>query len=77
MIVDKCLFNNVQKDEALSEEKINRTKLLQVGHTPGELEKINAGSSKSTYWKLSEYVCRKLLDKPLLSIKEINLLMTL
>jgi hypothetical protein len=49
----------------MSAEKINRTRLLQVRLTPGELEKINAGFSKSTSRKLSEYVRKKLLDKPI------------
>lgn len=46
------------------EEKINRSKLLQVRLTPSELEKINHTFSKSTNRKLSDYVRKKLLDKP-------------
>jgi hypothetical protein len=49
----------------MSEEKINRSKLLQVRLKPNELETINDKYSKSTCRKLSEYVRKKLLDKPI------------
>jgi hypothetical protein len=49
----------------MNAEKTNRTKLLQVRLTPGEFEKINATFSKSTFRKLSDYVRKKLLDKPI------------
>lgn len=46
-------------------EKINRCKLLQVRLTPNELETINNTFFKSTNRKLSDYVRKKLLDKPI------------
>ena len=49
----------------MSSEKTNRTKLLQVRLTPVELEKINNSFSKSTNRKLSDYVRKKMLDKPI------------
>jgi hypothetical protein len=49
----------------MSAEKITRTKLLQVRLTPAELEKINTQFSKSTCRKLSDYVRKKLFDKPI------------
>ena len=49
----------------MSEEKTNRSKLLQVRLTPAEQEKINNVFSKSTCRKLSDYVRKKLLDKPI------------
>jgi len=49
----------------MTEEKINRSKLLQVRLTPKELEKLDATFSKSTCRKLSDYVRKKLLDKPI------------
>lgn len=47
------------------EEKINRSKLLQVRLTPRELENISNKFSHSTSRKLSDYVRKKLLDKPI------------
>lgn len=49
----------------MTDQKINRSKLLQVRLTPIELEKINTTFSKSTNRKLSDYVRKKLLDKPI------------
>lgn len=49
----------------MMEEKINRSKLLQVRLTPKELEKISNKFSHSTSRKLSDYVRKKLLDKPI------------
>jgi len=49
----------------MSAEKINRERLLQVRLTPKELEKIQAKFSQSTCRKLSDYVRRVLLDKPI------------
>jgi hypothetical protein len=49
----------------MSEEKINRSKLLQVRLTPKELQAINNKFSSSIYRKQSEYVRKKLLDKPI------------
>ena len=49
----------------MSAEKITRTKLLQVRLTPAELEKINTQFLKSTCRKLSDYVRKKLFDKPI------------
>ena len=46
-------------------EKINRERLLQVRLTSKELEKIQAKFSQSTCRKLSDYVRRVLLDKPI------------
>lgn len=48
----------------MAEEKINRSKLLQVRLTPKELEKISNKFSHSTSRKLSDYIRKKLLDKP-------------
>ena len=47
------------------DEKINRSKLLQVRLTPKELEKLSHKCSLSTSRKLSDYVRKKLLDKPI------------
>jgi len=47
------------------EQKTNRSKLLQVRLTPKELEKINHAFSHSTTRKLSDFVRKKLLDKPI------------
>jgi hypothetical protein len=47
------------------DEKTNRSKLLQVRLTPKELEKISHKFSHSTSHKLSDYVRKKLLDKPI------------
>lgn len=49
----------------MSAEKINRERLLQVRLTSKELEKIQAKFSQSTCRKLSDYVRRVLLDKPI------------
>lgn len=47
------------------DKKINRSKLLQVRLTPKESEKISHKFSHSTSRKLSDYVRKKLLDKPI------------
>ncbi len=49
----------------MSAEKINRSKLLQVRLTAKELEKIQTKFSQSTNRKLSDYVRKILLDKPI------------
>ena len=49
----------------MTDQKMTRSKLLQVRLTPKELEKIDATFSKSTCRKLSDYVRKKLLDKPI------------
>src|SRR3954468_16063859 len=49
----------------MSDEKINRTKLLQVRLTPKEMQTFQDKFSRSTYRKQSEYIRRKLLDKPI------------
>lgn len=49
----------------MMDEKTNRSKLLQVRLTPKELEKISNKCSNSTSRKLSDYVRKKLLDKPI------------
>jgi predicted GNAT family acetyltransferase len=49
----------------MSAEKINRSKLLQVRLTAKELEKIHTKFSGSTSRKLSDYVRKVLLDKPI------------
>jgi len=49
----------------MSEEKNNRTRLLQVRLTPTELGKIHDKFSQSTSQKLSDYVRKKMLDKPI------------
>jgi hypothetical protein len=51
------------KNTAMSAEKINRGKLLQVRLTPIELEKIHNKFSGSTCRKMSDYVRKVLLDK--------------
>ena len=48
----------------MKEEKINRSKLLKVRLTPKEMETIHNKFSKATCRKLSEYVRKVLLDKP-------------
>jgi archaellum component FlaC len=45
-------------------EKINRTRLLQARLTPGEYEKVQKKFSKTICRKLSDYVRKVLLDKP-------------
>jgi hypothetical protein len=47
----------------MKEDKINRSRLLQVRLTPKEVERINNKFSKSTDRKLSEYIRKVLLDK--------------
>jgi len=49
----------------MSAEKINRSRLLQVRLTTKELERIQTKFSHSTCRKLSDYVRKVLLDKPL------------
>jgi hypothetical protein len=46
-------------------EKINRSKLLQVRLTAKELERIHSKWSQSTCRKMSDYVRKVLLDKPI------------
>jgi hypothetical protein len=46
-------------------EKINRSKLLQVRLTAKELERIHSKCSQSTCRKLSDYVRKVLLEKPI------------
>ena len=48
----------------MSEQKTARTELLQVRLTVKETEQIHNTFSKSTCRKLSHYVRKKLLDKP-------------
>lgn len=48
----------------MKQEKINRSRLLQVRLTPDELGKIKTAFSKSVSRKLSDYMRKKLLDKP-------------
>ena len=48
----------------MKEEKINRSKLLKVRLTPKEMDTIHNKFSKTTCRKLSEYVRKVLLDKP-------------
>ena len=49
----------------MSAEKINRSRLLQVRLTAKELEKIHTKFSQSTCRKLSDYIRKVLLDKPI------------
>ncbi|MFT4155189.1 plasmid mobilization protein [Parafilimonas sp.] len=49
----------------MTEEKINRSELLQVRLTPKESERIHQKFSHSTCRKFSDYVRKKLLDKPI------------
>lgn len=49
----------------MSAEKTSRTKLLQVRLTPHELTKLRNAFSNSTCNRLSEYVRKKLFDKPI------------
>lgn len=46
-------------------ERPTKTKLLQVRLSPGDLKKIEDKCSRSTSKKLSEYVRKILLDKPI------------
>jgi len=55
-----CVKINVMK-----EEKVNRSKLLQVRLTPKEMQTINNKYSKSTCRKLSDWVRKIILDKPI------------
>lgn len=48
----------------MKDEKQNRTELLQVRLTIKETKRIHSSFSKSTCRKLSDYVRKKLLDKP-------------
>jgi hypothetical protein len=45
-------------------EKINKTRILQARFTPAEYEKVQKKFSKTTCRKLSDYVRKALLDKP-------------
>ena len=49
----------------MSAEKNNRNRYLRVRLSPGELKKIQDKCSRSTCKKLSEYVRKILLDKPI------------
>ena len=49
----------------MSAEKTNRDRYLRVRLSPGELKKIQDKCSRSTCKKLSEYVRKILLDKPI------------
>jgi len=49
----------------MKEEKVNRSKLLQVRLTPKEMQTINNKYSKSTCRKLSDWVRKIILDKPI------------
>jgi hypothetical protein len=62
---DNCLLIACVKNTVMKEEKINRGKLLQVRLTSKELEKIQNKFSGSTCRKLSDYVRKVLLDKPI------------
>jgi glutaminase len=48
----------------MSENKVNRSKRVHVRFTDQEFEKIQAQFTRSTCRKLSEYVRRILLNKP-------------
>jgi hypothetical protein len=48
----------------MSERKVNRSKRVHVRFTDEEFEKIKAQFTRSTCRKLSEYVRRVLLNKP-------------
>lgn len=48
----------------MNEQKINRTRLLHVRFTEQEFEKINTQFKRSTCRKISEYIRKILLDKP-------------
>ncbi|TXI87948.1 MAG: plasmid mobilization relaxosome protein MobC [Chryseobacterium sp.] len=49
----------------MKEQKQNRTEHLHVRFTPKEFEKISSGFSKSACRKLSDYVRKILLEKPI------------
>jgi len=49
----------------MKEEKVNRSELLQVRLTPKEMQTINNRYSKSTCRKLSDWVRKIILDKPI------------
>ena len=61
----KQLFITHLKDYVMREKKINRSKLLQVRLTPDEMQVIANECSHSTCRKLSEYVRKKLMGKPI------------
>jgi hypothetical protein len=48
----------------MNEQKNNRTKWVNIRLTEDELAKINKQFANSVCQKLSEYVRKKLLDKP-------------
>lgn len=52
------------KVRVMKDEKLARTELLQVRLTLRETEQIHNSFSNSTCRKLSDYVRKKLLDKP-------------
>ena len=62
---DKWILKTCVKNTVMSAEKINRSELLQVRLTAIELETIHSKFAKSTCRKMSDYVRRVLLDKPI------------
>jgi hypothetical protein len=62
---DKWILKTCVKITVMSAEKINRSELLQVRLTAKELETIHSKFAKSTCRKMSDYVRRVLLDKPI------------
>ena len=49
----------------MSEQRTIRSKILQVRITPKEWETINEKCSRSTCRKLSDYIRKKIFDKPI------------
>jgi hypothetical protein len=47
-------------------EKVNRTRILQARFTPAEYDKVHKKFSKTTCRKLSDYIRKTLLDKPVI-----------
>lgn len=49
----------------MSEQRTTRSKILQVRITPKEWDMINEKCSHSTCQKLSDYIRKKIFDKPI------------
>jgi hypothetical protein len=58
-------IDNVCKEYSDECRKNNRSRLLQVRLTAKELEKIHTNFSQSACRKLSDYIRKVLLDKPI------------
>jgi chromosome condensin MukBEF complex kleisin-like MukF subunit len=48
----------------MKEDKTSRTKVVRARITPGEWERLQKAFQQTTYKKLSDFVRKKLFDKP-------------